>query len=736
MSDIATYSEDCNCPFLRYAAEVEANADQWPDDEPCGDEQRKIEVTFFPNQSAQSQRRQSMTLPELRGLIQNTTKPAKDKLPWLKLATFGDKRSEKNCLRHNANVLLITGIELDYDGEWMTLDAAIEIAERGRLKTLIYTSASYSDATPRWRILLPTSKPLAPGEREKLCARVNGLYGGIFESESFTLSQSYYFGAVGKNPNHRAVVTEGDYIDLRRDLDAGALGKTGKPVPAPDDELNPFLAYGLSLHPDRDRPPPAGRVAAAIAAIPNTDNVDRAQWVRVGMALKAATDGSDEGLELFKQWSESWTGGDYREDYTVAKWKSFKPRDIGAGTLFYLADEASEGWWERAQAVATKDLEVFDAGDDVGLPPPRAWLLGISFARKFLSSILADGGVGKTAFRYAQLIALATGVEITGERVVERCRVLIISLEDDRDELQRRILAVLKHYGIDRSELKGWLFYTTPGAAAGKLMTTDKHGRVIRGKLADTIEAIISAHDIDIVSIDPFVKSHSVEENLNSAIDDVVQILTDLSVKYNLAIDAPHHMSKGAGDPGNANRGRGASAMKDAARLVYTLTPMSEKEAETFEIPEEIDRRQFIRVDSAKVNIAPPGFSARWFQLVSVPLDNPSDLYPNGDHVQTVKPWLPPDVWADLDDKLVNRILAAIDKGLPDGNRYTDGPNAGEREAWNVVLGFAPQKTEVQAKQIIKMWVQQRVLVSRKYDNPVTRKEVKGLYLDPKMGPK
>ena len=80
-----------------------------------------------------------------------------------------------------------------------------------------------------------------------------------------------------------------------------------------------------------------------------------------------------------------------------------------------------------------------------------------------------------------------------------------------------------------------------------------------------SIEAVIVERKIDIVSIDPFVKSHSVEENTNSAIDDVVQVLTDLADKHNIAIDAPHHTSKGTADPGNANRGRGASAMKDGA---------------------------------------------------------------------------------------------------------------------------------------------------------------------------
>jgi ABC-type uncharacterized transport system substrate-binding protein len=278
MGDIQTYSEERKCPFLRYAAEV------------C-----EIEVTFFPDQKAKKQCRRSMTLPELRDLIQNTTKPAKDKLPWLKLATFGDKRSDKNCFRHNANVLSITGVELDYDDEWMTLDAAVEIAERARLQALFYTSARYSDATPRWRMLLPTSEPLPPADRAKLVARVNGLYGGVFSPESFTLSQSYYYGAVGKNPNHRAVITEGDYVDLRPDLDAGAIGKNGKGTSAPGGELNPFLAYGLSRHPDP--PPPVGKVAAALAAIPNDDKVDRALWIDIGMSVKAATGGSDEGLQ-------------------------------------------------------------------------------------------------------------------------------------------------------------------------------------------------------------------------------------------------------------------------------------------------------------------------------------------------------------------------------------------------------------------------------------------------------
>lgn len=179
----------------------------------------------------------------------------------------------------------------------------------------------------------------------------------------------------------------------------------------------------------------------------------------------------------------------------------------------------------------------------------------------------------------------------------------------------------------------GWLFIVSLRASDGKLMVLEQSRSIV-------------ARHIDIVSLDPFVKSHSVEENLNTPIDAVAQILTDLATEHDIAVDAPHHTSKGAPEPGNANRGRGASSMKDAARLVYTLTPMTSQEAEAMGVPE-AERRSLVRMDSGKVNIAPSMSEATWFRLVGVPLGNVTERYPNGDNVQTVKPWTPPKAFSD-----------------------------------------------------------------------------------------
>jgi AAA domain len=374
-------------------------------------------------------------------------------------------------------------------------------------------------------------------------------------------------------------------------------------------------------------------------------------------------------------------------------------------------------------------LGEWDAGDDLEDIPPRGWLLGNIFCRRFVSSLLADGGVGKTALRYAQFMSLATGRKLTGEHVFQRGRVLIVSLEDDVHELRRRIRAARLHHQIEQRELKGWLFLAAPGKAGGKLMELDKNGRPITAGLTAKLAHTIAERQIDIIGLDPFVKSHKVGENDNSAIDEVVEILADLAVKYDIAVDVPHHTAKGQADPGNANRGRGASAMKDAARLVYTLSPMTEEEGQRFGLAE-TERRLLVRMDSGKVNIAPPMAEAKWFKLVGVPLGNGTDLYPNGDEVQTVEPWTPPDTWAGLSSPLLNQILTDIDAGMPDGNRYSDAPSATDRAAWPLVLKHAPAKTEAAARQVIRAWVKSGLLAHAEYENPATRKKVKGLRVD------
>ena len=380
---------------------------------------------------------------------------------------------------------------------------------------------------------------------------------------------------------------------------------------------------------------------------------------------------------------------------------------------------------------SSPSLDERDAGDDIELPPPRRWLLGNQFCRKFLSGLVAPGSTGKSALRLAQCLSLATGRPLTGQHVFKRCRVLLVCLEDDEEEMQRRVAAARLHHGVSLADVKGWLFYATP---KGIKLAEIRNGSRQIGILETKLRASIKRRRPDLVVLDPYVKLHALEENDNGAMDFVCDLLVTLAIEYDIAVDAPHHTKKGSLMPGDADAGRGASAMRDAGRLVYTLTVMSEEEAKAFGInPEE--RASYIRLDKGKVNLAPPARNATWFKLVGVPLGNGNDEYPNGDEVQTVEPWDPPKLWDGLASATLNAALTDIDNGTPNGQRYSSAPRAATRAAWPVIQKHCPDRTEGQCREIIRTWVSNGVLYEADYDDPVDRKPRQGLRLDPAKRP-
>jgi hypothetical protein len=121
-----------------------------------------IQVTFFDNQWARKLRTQTLTLERPREIVLRANAASKDGLPWLKLAQFGDWATENGSLRHDGNVKAITGIELDYDAEKLSLKAGAKILEQAGLWALLYTSPSHTKVKPHWRVLLPTSQPRPP----------------------------------------------------------------------------------------------------------------------------------------------------------------------------------------------------------------------------------------------------------------------------------------------------------------------------------------------------------------------------------------------------------------------------------------------------------------------------------------------------------------------------------------------------------------------------------------------
>ncbi len=203
-----------------------------------------VAVTFFPSFAAATKAEESLSFADLAERIRTTTAPRKDDLPWLKLARFGTKRSPTRrdeagimrggSLRWDPNVLAISGIEGDYDDARMSFEDARALLEKQGVTSILYTSPSHTEDAPRWRVLCPLSEEMPPARRNHQLGRLNGLFRGIFAGESWTLSQSYYFGSVNRNSSHRVEIIEGQPIDAHDDLDEIWQGKPGASKAAAD----------------------------------------------------------------------------------------------------------------------------------------------------------------------------------------------------------------------------------------------------------------------------------------------------------------------------------------------------------------------------------------------------------------------------------------------------------------------------------------------------------------------
>ncbi len=215
-------------------------------------------------------------------------------------------------------------------------------------------------------------------------------------------------------------------------------------------------------------------------------------WIRVGMAVHAATSGSEEGFALFDCFSAKFPEK-YDADKTRAKWNSFKPTEIGAGTLIYMADDARPGWRDdydaRVEAEFTRRdpaagaalrqhlrLVKSDEGAEVvpakaaadtsakpkaepeavellssaafvrGFVPPDYLIDGL-IQRQFFYSLTGKTGSGKTAIAllFAAFVALNRTMD---GREFSRGRVLYLAGENPVD-VQMRWIAMAEQTGFD-----------------------------------------------------------------------------------------------------------------------------------------------------------------------------------------------------------------------------------------------------------------------------------------------
>jgi hypothetical protein len=274
------------------------------------------------------------------------TFPSKQACPLLKLATFGSTRTDKGSLRHDANVLSVTGVEGDHDAGSMTLEEAALLLELAGVQAVLYTSASHTKELPRWRVLAFFSRERTPHERNKFAARLNGILRGALAPESFSLSQSFYFGRV-EGAEYEAARIDGDSIDTRDELDAGAIGPkmNSDAVVAGQDDFSRAIALrsvtAETIKELRD---------AVLNGLSQKWADERPLWIKVAHALASlkVTPYADQALELWHEFSRR-SSSKYKASEVESKWHDeFTPSKITYRSIFEWAQADS---WQNPRRV-------------------------------------------------------------------------------------------------------------------------------------------------------------------------------------------------------------------------------------------------------------------------------------------------------------------------------------------------------------------------------------------------
>jgi RecA-family ATPase len=203
---------------------------------------------------------------------------------------------------------------------------------------------------------------------------------------------------------------------------------------------------------------------------------------------------------------------------------------------------------------------------------------------KIVAAIIAPGGAGKSYLAMHIAVSTASGSSLFSKFLPTKpSKVVFISGEDDKIELQRRIHAVTQDLPTSlKASVSTNIFFIdladsfelfTNKSMTGEVFMTDTP-RMLAECIKET-----AGDEVDLVIVDPISRFRGGEENSAADTTRFVQALQFIRDKLNTTVLTLHHVNKGAKSNGSSqNNARGSSAFIDGVRLVYELNVLSDEE--------------------------------------------------------------------------------------------------------------------------------------------------------------
>ncbi len=256
----------------------------------------------------------------------------------------------------------------------------------------------------------------------------------------------------------------------------------------------------------------------------------------------------------------------------------------------------------------------------------RDWLVKDIFLRRVCTLIGGSPGAGKTSITMQILVSMASGVDFMNIGITRQYKCWLINDEEDYEELEGRLEAIIQHFGVDAQTVAQNLSLYS-GVDEPKFIAArrDSHGAVVEVEHVQDVRGHIVENKFDVVLIDPFVQSHQVGENANEEIGKVAEIMRTMCIskEHSAACCIIHHLKKppqgeAQHTPGDMNSIRGGSAIAGEAHLVLTVLPAHPDMMKDVGLDKD-EYVHYARMDSGKNKGGPLG-ATRWFRKYGEPM--------------------------------------------------------------------------------------------------------------------
>jgi hypothetical protein len=481
-------------------------------------------------------------------------------------------------------------------------------------------------------------------------------YGGLIVAPGSTIEARAYRWAEGASPNDRAIATAPQWlIDKCRAPKPKSQNAGERVVEADDTAFHAALDYVEKKAQPADagaRNDAAFKVAAQLFdyGVSQPDAVELLNWWN--------------GLKCHPPLEQS------EIEHVVTSAMTYRGKAIGSNHPnapgFEVYEHPSIPQQQARGGTFFTPLAPFDAKK----LPLRPWVIDTFACRGRITMLAGPGGVAKSTYTIMLAVALAAGrSDICGFPITTPQRVAIWNQEDDLDEMQRRIAAVMKKFDVQWEELedengKPMLCVNSGVDSPFYLGRRTPDGLIVPGKDIASAVAAIKELDVALLILDPLIEMHEAPENDNALMRQVMSNARNIAVQGACAVLIATHTKKppqasSDGFAGEMDAARGASSQFGVVRIGETLFSASPKDAKEWRF--DGSHLDYVRLDSAKNNLAARRPHPIWFKREQVLIGAAGDE-DGGEKVGVLRPVDVKRKEIEIESDLLEIIARTIDE--------------------------------------------------------------------------